>query len=121
MKRTLFCFIALLLTTNLKAQDDPNVGFYVDGVKVTEINCANFKTLTIVIHYNSAWGSFEKFIVKATFHEVLRDARAAGTLNTISNGGMLSKVKKGYIIYEIFSAITDSRESANGNAQGIEN
>ena len=60
--KLIFSTICLLVfTAILKAQDDPNVGIYVDGVKATELSCGSVKRLTAVLPYNSAYDNYDKF------------------------------------------------------------
>lgn len=40
--KLLLLIVITIFTVNTKAQDGPNVGFYVDGIKVDSINCYEF-------------------------------------------------------------------------------
>lgn len=103
------CAIALFLfSNNVKAQDDPNVGFYADGVKVTELNCYAFQTLTVVFPYNSAYSNFDRFIIRADYDNPWGGGNYNGCFNILSKASVLTKAKGNYIIYELFSAGVDA-------------
>lgn len=48
---------------NVKAQDDPNIGFYVDGVKVNELTCYTFGRLTVVLSNNPAYAKYDRLYI----------------------------------------------------------
>ena len=46
--KTIVCLSFLASTFNLRAQEDKISGIYVDGVKVTEIDCYSFKEMEVI-------------------------------------------------------------------------
>lgn len=109
---------SLLLFTNAKPQDsDPNVGFYVDGIKVTELTCYSFKTLTAVLPYNSANSLYDQFVIDAFIPDAKFEIDC-GVISTDSKAGFLSTYVKGkYAVYEIYSENTQTANSTGGLAQ----
>lgn len=108
MKKLILLFVTLSIFTNTKAQDDPNVGFYVDGVKVTELTCYSFKSLVVVLPFNKAYSNFDRFMLYT-------DTKNEFTSTyTISKGKILSTVKKDYIVLTLFDG--QGQVSALGRA-----
>lgn len=95
------CITAFTTSTKkviLNPQDDPNVGFYADGVKVTELTCYSFKTLHIVIPYNDALNTIQEFALHIDVNN-----QYPRTSYKISKGKLLLKRKGKYVVFEIFN------------------
>ena len=98
--RLFILVLAVFLFTNAKPQDsDPNVGLYVDWIKVNELTCYSFKKLTLVLPYNPEFDRYDKFQVAFTI----------GTESDLYVYGKISKpalkannVKGKYFVYDVF-------------------
>lgn len=102
---------------NIKAQEDPNVGFYVDGVKVTELTCYSFEKLQLVIPYNPNYSSFDKLQIKMYSSYKKEGLIWSGlSYKDITKGNAFIYIKGKYIVYEIFS-----KEKNDANADGYTN
>ena len=109
---TAFC-LTLLLTANLKAQDDPNVGFYVDGVKVNELTCYTFEKLTVVLAYKSNYNLYDR--IEITVYSSYKEAGGlwdGQSYMYITKANSADYVKGNYLVYNIFSKKDQSQ--ANG-------
>jgi len=51
--------LIMICSFNLKSQDDKITGIYVDGVKVTEIDCYNFGDMTFYLKYSDVLKNFK--------------------------------------------------------------
>ena len=100
-----FFFVFTIFSLQSKAQDDDsNAGFYVDGVKVMEINCYTFGNLKVVFPFNPAYSNYDRFIIKIYYGESFQMGNRFGTFNVVSKASVLSKVKNNYFVYDIFKA-----------------
>ncbi|MCD6068964.1 MAG: hypothetical protein K0S33_3790 [Bacteroidetes bacterium] len=85
------------------APDDPVVGFYVDGVKVTELTCYSFGNLTAVLPYNSNYDQFDEITINiySSYKEEgsIWDGR---TYKEINKAIRFKYVKGNYLVYEIY-------------------
>lgn len=54
-------FMALFFSNKIQAQDDPNIGIYVDNVKVSELTCFSFKTLDAVFENKDEFKNYDAF------------------------------------------------------------
>jgi hypothetical protein len=105
MKNLLFAFTFLtFLSFQTKAQDDPNVGFYADGVKVDKIDCYDFQDLKVVFLWNSEWAQYDYIKIQIqrghpnTFKNGLTDKfEKAIPVSSINN-----YLKGKYIVYTIY-------------------
>lgn len=100
----LVSLFTILLFTNSKVQDenDPNVGYYVDGVKVTELTCYSFKTLTLVLPYKESYNLFDRLVIVASLEPAPYEP-GLGIAQSISKAELMTKFVKGkYIVYQIF-------------------
>ena len=92
----LLVLIVFGFSSSVKAQDDPNVGFYVDNVKVTELNCYTFKSLVVVLPYQSGYENFDRFVLH------IDTKNEFSCTYTISTGKVLSSVKGSYLVLTLF-------------------
>ena len=123
-KITLFVFATAICLgiSSFKAEkkvteDDPNVGFYVDGVKVNELTCYSFKTLTVVAPYNAANNAYAQFVIESYIPGAEYEPDC-GIFNINSKTAFLSRYVKGnYIIYELYSENAQEANSNGGLAQ----
>ncbi len=63
MKKTVVLIIAVMsfFCINLKAQDDPNCGIIIDGIKVDTINCLSFGEMNVVFPFDKIkWKKYAK-------------------------------------------------------------
>jgi hypothetical protein len=100
---------SLLFSASMKAQDDdPNVGFYVDGVKVTELNCYSFKNLSVVLPYKTEFADYPEFSVYMTLAVGDPIGSKENALDgtggmTITSGSFKAKYVKGnYVVMDLF-------------------
>jgi len=113
LKSLLFVFLLLTFSsTQIKAQDDPNIGFYVDGVKVTELTCYSFKKMTLVLPYNSGYNNYSMFLLQCIY---TKPNPGGGYFyeffGYISKASLQSSNLKGkYIVYDLF---IEGSETAN--------
>lgn len=105
MKNLKLIFATIFLfTTTLKAQDDPNVGLYMDGVKVSELKCYTFGTLTLVFPYNEAYANYDK--IAFNFYDGADPVKGLSSHHSerlISPASFFKYVKGKYFVFEIFS------------------
>ncbi|MCD6068965.1 MAG: hypothetical protein K0S33_3791 [Bacteroidetes bacterium] len=101
IETTFLIFALSLLVLNAKAQDDPIVGFYVDGVKVTEINCYTFGSLKLVLPFDPAYASYDRFVITVYNSESFQMGNHEGAYNVLSKPKTLSMVKNNYFVYEV--------------------
>jgi hypothetical protein len=92
-------FLLFLSGTNylIGQTTDPVSGIYIDGVKVTELNCYSFGTMTLVCPYNDAFDKFDHVRIS------IDDESGNWTIKDITPATKFKYVKNGYLIYEIFS------------------
>jgi hypothetical protein len=111
MKKLFILSIAFFaLNITLQAQNDPNVGFYADGVKVTELNCYTFGSLTVVLPYDKGFENFNEFLI---YGDVVSLASGHVFEKNISKGALLSNNIKGkYMVFDVFA---NGSQSANSN------
>lgn len=101
-------FIFFILSVfYLRAQTDPNIGFYVDGVKVNEISCYSFNTLTFVLPYNATYNQFPQFTIEAKVDGQKHKENWAHYYGyaDFSKAELTTSLLKGkYIVYHFFIA-----------------
>lgn len=107
MKKIIFLFAALFSfpLNYLNAQnEDPKVGIYADGIKVNELNCYTFGTLSIVFPYNEAYAAYDK--IAFNFYDgqdPLKGLSSHHSERLIPPASFFKYVKGNYFVYEIFS------------------
>jgi antitoxin component YwqK of YwqJK toxin-antitoxin module len=110
----LISFIVFLINGSMFAQEDSNLGIFIDGVKVTELPCYSFGKMTIVFPYNEAYSKFD-FLRMKLFVVNPKDnnstlAYSYADLNT----GIISTIRRGnYIVYEL---ISENKQESNSLA-----
>ena len=101
---TLSLFLLTLIPMKTKAQDDPNVGFYADGVKVDKIDCYDFQDLKVVFLYNQEWSQYD--YIKIRLHNGHPKAVKSGMGTVVEKAIPLSSInnylKGKYIVYSIY-------------------
>lgn len=117
-----FLTVIIHFTLTIKAQDDPKLGVYIDGVKVSELNCYSFDNLTLVLPYNDVYSKFDKINIvfcngtnpKKGISESNRTSLELSnySVKSISSAALFKYVNGKYLIYEVFSK--DKQES-NGD------
>lgn len=114
LTKTLLAFAFLLLFfSNTKAQDDANCGVYIDGVKVNQIECYSFGSLTVVFPYNPAYKNFTN--VKITISVI-----TYGTTKEITSAGLFKYIKGNYMVYEILSKDEQATKGESMEAPGTD-
>lgn len=91
--------IFFFLHINLKAQDDPNCGRYVDGIKTDKIDCYTFGALHLVLPYNDTWKGYDKINIQIDFES--EEAPIMG-VQSFQKGTVGANLKGKYIVYTIF-------------------
>lgn len=117
-----FLTVIVHFSLTIKAQDDPNLGVYIDGVKVSELNCYSFGNLTVVLPYNDVYSKFDKITIvfcngtnpKKGVSESNKNSLELSNYSekSIAPAALFKYVKGKYLIYEVFSK--DKQES-NGD------
>lgn len=105
MKNLLLVFTFFsFLSFETKAQGDPNVGFYADGVKVDKIDCYDFQDLKVVFLYNQEWSQYDYIKISVQLGGAGQIKKGLGRI--VEKAIPLSSIgnyKKGnYIIYTIY-------------------
>jgi hypothetical protein len=95
--------IALLFSTNVKAQDeDCSVcGWYVDGVKTEKLECYTFDKLQLVLPYNMDWSGHDQ--INLCFTHENNDKTWFYGIKSLPGSAIKSLVKGNYIVYTLFS------------------
>lgn len=92
------------IQTSSIPQDDPNVGFYVDGIKVDSINCYEFQDLKIVFLWNDEWSTYDYLKISLQVGDPRAVKKGLGRIveKAISIRSIINYKKGNYVVYSIY-------------------
>ncbi len=100
-KPSLLVLIFLIfLSFKTKAQDDLS-GVYIDNVKVTELSCFSFGTMTFVFPYLDVVNSYERYVLQVYVPKA-NAKLTSGSSYFITKPKLMSSVKGKFIVIEFF-------------------
>ena len=102
--KLLLLTVITIFTLNTKAQNDPNVGFYVDGIKVDSINCYEFQDLKVVFLWNSEWSQYDyiKIQIQRGHPNAFKNGLTDKFEKAIPVSSIDNYLKGKYIVYTIY-------------------